>query len=187
MNESSRAAQPAGERNVDRRTFVVTSLGAGFAARRAAGVGADDHAPRPTGLVAGEVKVPAKDGEMPAYRAMPATGGNFPVDPRRAGDLRRARAHQGRLPPPREGRLLRDRAGALRAPGRRRRSAPTVQALLAKIVAKVPDAQVMARPRRHASPAPRASGKADTARARHHRLLLGRPHRLACTPRTTRT
>ena len=31
------------------------------------------------GLVAGEVKVPTKDGEMPAYRAMPATGSNFPV------------------------------------------------------------------------------------------------------------
>jgi dienelactone hydrolase len=31
------------------------------------------------GLVAGEVKVPTKDGTMPAYRAMPATGSNFPV------------------------------------------------------------------------------------------------------------
>jgi carboxymethylenebutenolidase len=31
------------------------------------------------GLVAGEVKVPAAGGDMPAYRAMPATGGNFPV------------------------------------------------------------------------------------------------------------
>jgi carboxymethylenebutenolidase len=31
------------------------------------------------GLVAGEVKIPAAGGEMPAYRAMPATGTNFPV------------------------------------------------------------------------------------------------------------
>ena len=31
------------------------------------------------GLVAGEVKVSTKDGVMPAYRAMPATGSNFPV------------------------------------------------------------------------------------------------------------
>src|SRR5262245_60714206 len=31
------------------------------------------------GLVAGEVKVKTKDGEMPAYRAMPATGDNFPT------------------------------------------------------------------------------------------------------------
>src|SRR3546814_7448240 len=31
------------------------------------------------GLVAGEVKIPVKDGEIPAYRAMPATGGPFPT------------------------------------------------------------------------------------------------------------
>jgi carboxymethylenebutenolidase len=31
------------------------------------------------GLIAGEVKVPVKDGQIPAYRAMPATGTNFPV------------------------------------------------------------------------------------------------------------
>jgi len=29
--------------------------------------------------VAGEVKIPVEDGEIPAYRAMPATGRNFPV------------------------------------------------------------------------------------------------------------
>src|SRR5437879_7355173 len=32
-----------------------------------------------TGLDAGEVKVPAKDGEVPAYRAMPDKGGPFPT------------------------------------------------------------------------------------------------------------
>src|SRR5947207_3633100 len=31
------------------------------------------------GLTAGEVKVPAKDGEIPAYRAMPDKGGPFPT------------------------------------------------------------------------------------------------------------
>jgi carboxymethylenebutenolidase len=31
------------------------------------------------GLAAGEVKIPVADGEIPAYRAMPATGGPFPV------------------------------------------------------------------------------------------------------------
>ncbi|MEO6565777.1 MAG: dienelactone hydrolase family protein, partial [Casimicrobiaceae bacterium] len=31
------------------------------------------------GLVGGDVKVPTKDGLMPAYRAMPATGGPFPL------------------------------------------------------------------------------------------------------------
>lgn len=31
------------------------------------------------GLVAGAVKIPVQDGEIPAYRAMPAKGGNFPL------------------------------------------------------------------------------------------------------------
>ncbi|MDY6898993.1 MAG: dienelactone hydrolase family protein, partial [Cyanobacteriota bacterium] len=32
-----------------------------------------------SGLIAGEVKIPVADGEIPAYRAMPARGANFPV------------------------------------------------------------------------------------------------------------
>jgi carboxymethylenebutenolidase len=31
------------------------------------------------GLTAGEVKIPVKDGDIPGYRAMPATGGPFPT------------------------------------------------------------------------------------------------------------
>ena len=67
-----------GQRNVDRRTFVVTTLGAGFAAA-VLPVSAQTIKTPTTGLVAGEVKVPAKGGDMVAYRAMPATGANFPV------------------------------------------------------------------------------------------------------------
>jgi carboxymethylenebutenolidase len=67
-----------GERNVDRRAFVVTSLGAGFA-MAVMPVGAQTITTSAEGLTAGEVKVPTKDGEMPAYRAMPAAGGSFPV------------------------------------------------------------------------------------------------------------
>jgi carboxymethylenebutenolidase len=67
-----------GDRKVDRRTFVVTSLGAGFAAA-VLPVSAQTITTSTEGLVAGEVKVKTPDGEMPAYRAMPATGGNFPV------------------------------------------------------------------------------------------------------------
>jgi carboxymethylenebutenolidase len=67
-----------GERNVDRRAFVVTSLGAGFA-MAVMPVSAQTITTSAEGLTAGEVKVPTKDGEMPAYRAMPATGGGFPV------------------------------------------------------------------------------------------------------------
>jgi len=62
-----------------RRDFVVTMLAVGFAAavRPIAAqtvLHTDDK-----GLIAGEVKVPVKDGQIPAYRAMPAKGTNFPV------------------------------------------------------------------------------------------------------------
>src|SRR5690242_7157516 len=63
---------------VTRRTFVVTSLGAGFALA-VLPVSAQTITTSSEGLVAGEVKVPVKDGQIPAYRAMPATGGNFPT------------------------------------------------------------------------------------------------------------
>jgi carboxymethylenebutenolidase len=62
-----------------RREFLVTALAVGFAA-----------AVRPTsaeavittdtdGISAGEIKVPAAGGEMPAYQARPAKGTTFPV------------------------------------------------------------------------------------------------------------
>jgi carboxymethylenebutenolidase len=61
-----------------RRGFVVTSLASGFAL--AAGpVSADAITTDTNGLTAGEVKVPTADGDMVAYRAMPATGGPFPT------------------------------------------------------------------------------------------------------------
>ncbi|WDT80845.1 MAG: dienelactone hydrolase family protein [Candidatus Manganitrophus sp.] len=60
-----------------RREFVVTALAAGFAlaVRPAFGELLTTDA---GGLTAGEVKIPAKGGEMPAYRAMPEKGA-FPV------------------------------------------------------------------------------------------------------------
>ncbi len=67
-----------GERNADRRSFIVRSLGAGFA-MAVLPVSAQTIATPTDGLTAGEVKVKTADGEMPAYRAMPATGGTFPV------------------------------------------------------------------------------------------------------------
>ena len=61
-----------------RRGFVVTTLAAGFA------LAVQPVWRRPIttdtkGLEAGEVKIPVADGEIPAYRAMPAKGGPFPV------------------------------------------------------------------------------------------------------------
>lgn len=68
-----------GDRNVDRRTFVVTSLGAGFALATGPLAAQTVVITSAEGLVAGEVKVPTADGQMVAYRAMPAAGGNFPT------------------------------------------------------------------------------------------------------------
>src|SRR6267154_897576 len=61
-----------------RREFVVTTLAAGFALA-VQPVSAETITTDTTGLDAGEVKIPVKDGEIPGYRAMPATGGPFPV------------------------------------------------------------------------------------------------------------
>ncbi|HEY7608235.1 MAG TPA: dienelactone hydrolase family protein [Alphaproteobacteria bacterium] len=64
---------------LSRRGFVVTSLATGFAA--AAGpVAAETMIKTDTaGLDAKEVKIPAAGGDMPAYVAMPAQGGPFPL------------------------------------------------------------------------------------------------------------
>ena len=65
--------------DVTRRRFVMISLTAGFAMavqpiQAQTAITTDTN-----GLTAGEVKITTKDGEIPAYRAMPATGRNFPT------------------------------------------------------------------------------------------------------------
>ena len=66
-------------KDLTRRKFIiVTALSAGFALA-AHPISAATITTDATGLVAGEVKIPVKDGEIPGYRAMPATGSNFPV------------------------------------------------------------------------------------------------------------
>jgi carboxymethylenebutenolidase len=74
----SEALSLVGEKDWSRREFVVTVLASGFALSvqpvSAQTITTDDK-----GLTAGEVKVPTKDGQMPAYRAMPAAAGPFPV------------------------------------------------------------------------------------------------------------
>jgi carboxymethylenebutenolidase len=63
---------------LSRRGFVVSSLAAGFAVA-VQPISADTITTDTNGLEAGEVKIPVTDGQIPAYRAMPATGGSFPV------------------------------------------------------------------------------------------------------------
>ncbi len=62
-----------------RRNFMITaSLSTGFA-MAVCPVGAKTRTTDTKGLRAGAVKIPVKDGEIPAYRAQPASGRNFPI------------------------------------------------------------------------------------------------------------
>jgi carboxymethylenebutenolidase len=76
MQEDLRSLLPSV--SFSRREFVVTTLAAGFAAA-VQPVSADTIKTDSTGLEAGEVKIPVKDGTIPAYRAAPAEGKNHPV------------------------------------------------------------------------------------------------------------
>jgi len=63
----------------NRRGFLVTALGAGFALAVQPVMAQTAIATDTQGLAAGEIKVKTADGEMVAYRAQPASGSNFPV------------------------------------------------------------------------------------------------------------
>ncbi|MEW5966468.1 MAG: dienelactone hydrolase family protein [Pseudomonadota bacterium] len=62
-----------------RRGFLVTALGAGFALAVQPVAAQTAIITDAAGLTAGEIQVPTADGNMPAYRAQPAQGTNFPV------------------------------------------------------------------------------------------------------------
>jgi carboxymethylenebutenolidase len=131
-----------GRTALTRREVLVTSLAVGFAA--AAGPVAADTliSTSAEGLTAGEVKIPVADGEIPAYRAMPAKGGPFPVVlvvqeifgvHEHIKDLCRRFAKEGYL--------------AIAAELYSRQGDPSKytdwKQLYAEVVTKVPDAQVM--------------------------------------------
>ena len=127
---------------VDRRGFIVTALGAGFALAVQPVMAQTAITTDSNGLVAGEVKVPVSDGEMPAYRAQPAAGANFPVIlvvqeifgvHEHIKDICRRLAKQGYLAI----------APELYARQGDPRQYANIQELISNVVSKVPDAQVL--------------------------------------------
>ena len=149
------------ENNFSRRGFIVTSLGAGFAAS-VLPVSAQTVTTSADGLVVGEVKVPTKDGDIVAYRAMPATGSNFPTVlvvqeifgvHEHIRDVCRRLAKTGYIAVAPE---LYARQGD---PSR----ISEIPKLISEIVSKVPDAQVMSDLDATVAWA-KANGKADTGR-----------------------
>ncbi len=144
-----------------RRGFVMTSLATGFALA-AQPVSADAIHTDAAGLEAGEVKVPVKDGSIPAYRAMPDKGGPFPTVlvvqeifgvHEHIQDLCRRLAKLGYY--------------AVAPDLYARQGDPSkisdIQELIKTIVSKVPDAQVMSDLDATVAYA-KSSGQADTAK-----------------------
>src|SRR5688572_24556341 len=124
-----------------RRGFVVTTLASGFA-MAVRPVTAETITTSAEGLVAGEVKIPVKDGEIPGYRAMPARGEPFPVVlvvqeifgvHEHIKDICRRLAKAGYLAVAPE---LYARQGDVS-------KETDIQKIIAEVVSKVPDAQVM--------------------------------------------
>lgn len=127
---------------VNRRGFVVTSLGAGFAAAVLPVQAQTMITTDADGLTAGEVKIPTADGFMPAYRAQPAGKTGLPVVlvvqeifgvHEHIKDVTRRLAKQGYLAIAPE---LFARNGDV--------SRMQVADILANVVSKIPDTQVLA-------------------------------------------
>ena len=124
-----------------RREFVVTTLASGFALA-VQPVSAQTITTDATGLIAGEVKIPVADGEIPAYRAMPEKGKSFPVVlvvqeifgvHEHIKDMCRRFAKLGHVAIAPE---LYSRQGDVS-------KITNINEIISKVVAKVPDAQVM--------------------------------------------
>lgn len=75
--EQSNFGQPS-QWGMNRRQLLLATLAAGFAIA-VHPVSAQTITTDTAGLTAGEVQIPVEDGAIPAYRAMPETGGPFPV------------------------------------------------------------------------------------------------------------
>lgn len=152
---------PDSRADVSRRGFVMTMLASGFALA-VQPVSAQTIATDSQGLTAGEVKIPAKDGDIPGYRAMPATGGPFPVAlvvqeifgvHEHIKDICRRFAKQGYFAVAPE---LYARQGDVS-------KLTDIQEIITKVVSKVPDEQVLSDLDAAAAWA-KSTGKGDTKR-----------------------
>lgn len=126
----------------DRRRFVVTALGAGFAVAVQPVMSQQIITTDTRGLTAGEIGVPTRDGTMPAYRAQPQGSGPYPVVlvvqeifgvHEYIKDICRRLAKEGYLAIAPE---LYARQGDVSKLG--------IQEILEKVLSNVPDAQVLA-------------------------------------------
>ena len=79
MNREDLLALVTNKTGWSRRDFVTSSLATGFALAVQPVCAQTVITTDTQGLTAGEVKIATKDGDIPAYRAMPATGKSFPV------------------------------------------------------------------------------------------------------------
>lgn len=128
---------------LDRREFLVTAVGAGFALAVRPSAAESPIATPADGLVAGPARVPTGDGQMAAYRARPAGGTRWPVIlvvseifgvHAYIEDVCRRLAQLGYLAVAPE---LFSRQGDPR-------TIESIPDILTRIIARVPDAQVMA-------------------------------------------
>ena len=133
--------QPAPARDFSRRGFLAAAVGSGFAAA-VLPVTAETIKTSSDGLTTGEVTIPVGDFKLPAYRAMPAGKTGLPVVlvvseifgvHEHIADVARRFAHLGYLAIAPE---LFVRQGDAQSYGE-------VAKLVAEVISKVPDAQVM--------------------------------------------
>jgi carboxymethylenebutenolidase len=127
----------------NRRDFVRTTVGSGFAAAVLPVMAQTVVKTDSTGLVSGEVTVPVADFKMPAYRAAPTAGNGRPVVlviseifgvHEHIADVARRFAKAGYFAIAPELFVRQGDAGAY----------GEVSKLIAEVISKVPDAQVMA-------------------------------------------
>ncbi|MGQ5525308.1 dienelactone hydrolase family protein [Chitinimonas sp. PSY-7] len=148
--------------SLNRREFVTASLATGFALAVLPDASAEVINTPADGLVVGQVKIPVKGGDMPAYRAMPEGKGPFPTVlvvqeifgvHEHIRDVCRRLAKAGYFAVAPE---LYMRQGDVS-------TIPNIPDIVQKVVSKVPDAQVMDDLDKTVAWA-KASGQADTAK-----------------------